>query len=175
MNREPLYLSIFILSILIASSLYLSWTADRGMGELSVERVRIERAPGRPVDFLVYSPRIGDRLDPMPIVLTLHGLAGSKEGMYAFNIELARRNFTVVSVDLAGHGDSSLPFTIDDYEEIAQDAYAAVEYVQDNWEGVDTGSYAILSHSMGFRVAIELDDFPEAPRAYATVGDIGET
>jgi alpha/beta superfamily hydrolase len=174
MKRDPLYLSLFILSILIASSFYLSWAVDRGMGELSIERVEIERAPGRPVDFLVYSPRTGVRLNPMPIVLTLHGLAGSKEGMYAFNIELARRNFTVVSVDLAGHGDSVLPFIFGEYEEIAQDAYAAVQYVQDNWERVDPTSYAVLSHSLGFRVAIELENFTEAPRAYAAVGDIGQ-
>lgn len=174
MKRDPLYFTIFILSILIASSFYLSWTIDRGMGELSVERVSIERAPGRPVDFLVYQPRIGTVLDPMPIVLTLHGLAGSKDGMYAFNIELARRNFTVVSVDLAGHGDSSLPFIIGEYAEMAQDAYAAVQYVQDNWEGVDNQNYSVLSHSLGFRVAIELVDYPEAPLAYAAVGDIGQ-
>jgi len=174
MKRDPLYFTIFILSILIASSFYLSWTVDRGMGELSVERVRIERAPGRPVDFLVYQPRVGIRLNPMPIVLTLHGLAGSKDGMYAFNIELARRNFTVVSVDLAGHGDSTLPFLIDEYPEMAQDAYAAVQYVQDNWDRVDSQNYSVLSHSLGFRVAIELADFPEAPMAYAAVGDIGE-
>jgi pimeloyl-ACP methyl ester carboxylesterase len=144
------------------------------MGELTVERVRIERAPGRPVDFLVYQPRIGNTLDSMPIVLTLHGLAGSKDGMYAFNIELARRNFTVVSVDLAGHGDSSLPFVLGDYADMAQDAYAAVQYVQDNWNHVDSQNYSVLSHSLGFRVAIELADFPEAPMAYAAVGDIGE-
>jgi alpha/beta superfamily hydrolase len=167
-------MSLFILSILIASSFYLSWAVDRGMGELTVERVEIERAPGRPVDFLVYSPRTGVRLDPMPIVLTLHGLAGSKEGMYAFNIELARRNFTVVSVDLAGHGDSVLPFVLGDYEEIAKDAYAAVQYVQENWPHVDASNYAVLSHSLGFRVAIELANFTEPPKAYAAVGDIGQ-
>jgi len=174
MKRDPLYFTIFILSILIASSFYLSWTVDRGMGELSVDRVTIERTPGRPVDFLVYQPRVGIRLSQMPIVLTLHGLAGSKDGMYAFNIELARRNFTVVSVDLEGHGDSTLPFLLGDYAEMAQDAYAAVQYVQDNWDRVDSQNYSVLSHSLGFRVAIELADMPVAPMAYAAVGDIGQ-
>ncbi|MFW9961358.1 MAG: alpha/beta fold hydrolase [Candidatus Thorarchaeota archaeon] len=174
MKRDPLYFTIFILSILIASSFYLSWTVDRGMGELSVERVTIERAPGRPVDFLVYQPRVGVRLSQMPIVLTLHGLAGSKDGMYAFNIELARRNFTVVSVDLEGHGDSTLPFLLGDYAEMAQDAYSAVQYVQDNWDRVDSQNYSVLSHSLGFRVAIELTDMPVEPMAYAAVGDIGQ-
>lgn len=139
-----------------------------------MERYTIEREPGRPIEFLVYSPRLGNLLDPMPIVLTLHGLAGSKEGMYSFNIELARRNFTVVSVDLAGHGDSPLAYDITDTESMAEDAYAAVRYVQENWDNVDNERYGVLSHSLGFRVAIELKDFPIAPIGYAAVGDIGQ-
>lgn len=174
MKRQPLYFAIFILTILFLSSFYLSWTVDRGLGEVTVERHTIERAPERPVDFLVYSPRSGPNLEPMPIVLTLHGLAGSKEGMYAFNIELARRNFTVVSVDLAGHGDSTLAYDITETHEMAQDAYAAIRYVQENWDNVDNETYGVLSHSLGFRVAIELKDFPIAPLGYAAVGDIGQ-
>jgi len=174
MKREPLYFVIFIMTILFLSSFYLSWAADRGFGEITVERYSIERAPGRPVDFLVYSPRIGNILNPMPIIVTLHGLAGSKEGMYAFNIELARRNFTVVSVDLAGHGDSPLAYDIADTASMAQDAYAALRYVQANWDNVDNESYGVLSHSLGFRVAIELKDFPIAPKGYAAVGDVGQ-
>ncbi|TFG27178.1 hypothetical protein EU528_13295 [Candidatus Thorarchaeota archaeon] len=174
MKREPLYFTIFILTILFLSSFYLSWTADRGLGEITVERYSIEREPGRPVEFLVYAPRLGELLDPMPIILTLHGLAGSKEGMYAFNIELARRNFTVVSVDLAGHGDSPLPYDITDTATMAEDAYAAVRYVQQNWPNVDNESYGVLSHSLGFRVAIELKDYPISPIGYAAVGDVGQ-
>ena len=132
MKRQPLYFAIFIMTIVFLSSFYLSWTADRAHGEITIERYSIERAPGRPVDFLVYSPRLGEQLDPMPIAVTVHGLAGSKEGMYAFNIELARRNFTVVSVDLAGHGDSPLPYEITDTATQAEDVYAAIRYVQTN-------------------------------------------
>ena len=173
MKRQPLYFVIFILTILFLSSFYLSWTTDRALGEITVERYSIERAPGRPVDFLVYAPRLGTQLDPMPIVVTLHGLAGSKEGMYAFNIELARRNFTVVSVDLAGHGDSPLAYNISDTLAQAEDVYAALRYVQTNWDNVDNESYGILSHSLGFRVAVELKNFPIAPKGYVSVGDIG--
>jgi pimeloyl-ACP methyl ester carboxylesterase len=174
LDRRPYYFALFILTILMLSSFYLSWSVDRGMGELTVERYRIERAPGRPVDFLVYQPRSEDVLDPMPIALTIHGLAGSKEGMYAFNIELARRNFTVVSVDLAGHGDNPLPFIVDDFSTMADDCYAALRYVQENWANVDNETYGVLSHSLGFRIAIELQDFPVAPRGYAAVGDVGQ-
>jgi pimeloyl-ACP methyl ester carboxylesterase len=174
LDRRPYYFALFILTILMLSSFYLSWSVDRGMGELTVARYRIERAPGRPVDFLVYQPRADNVLEPMPIALTIHGLAGSKEGMYAFNIELARRNFTVVSVDLAGHGDNPLPFKVTDFSAMAEDCYAALRYVQENWDNVDNESYGVLSHSLGFRVAIELKDYPVAPLGYAAVGDVGQ-
>jgi hypothetical protein len=174
MDRQPLYFTILILSILIASSFYLSWSVDRGMGEVSVERLSIESSPGRTVELLVYSPRTANHYEPMPVLLTIHGLTGSKEGMYAFNVELARRNFTVVSVDLPGHGDSTLEFDITDYYTMAQDAYAALRHVQTTFTNVDNESYGVLSHSLGFRVAIELEDFPVTPKAYAAVGDVGK-
>jgi pimeloyl-ACP methyl ester carboxylesterase len=144
------------------------------MGEVSVERLSIESSPGRSVELLVYSPRTANHIESMPVMLTIHGLTGSKEGLYAFNIELARRNFTVVSLDLPGHGDSSLAFDITDFNEMAQDAYAAVRHVQTAFTNVDNESYGVLTHSLGFRVAIELKDFPVAPRAYVAVGDVGK-
>ena len=174
MDRQPLYFTILILSILIGSSFYLSWSVDRGMGEVSVERLSIESAPGRTVELLVYSPRTANHYEPMPVMLTLHGLTGSKEGMYAFNVELARRNFTVVSIDLPGHGDSSVQFNITDFYAMAQDAYAAVRHIQTTYTNVDNESYGVLTHSLGFLVAIELKDFPVAPMAYAAVGNVGK-
>jgi hypothetical protein len=147
------------------------------MGDITVERLSLEREPGRPVELLIYTPReeaMGDHLEPMPIILSLHGIAGSKEGMYAFNIELARRNFAVVSMDLPGHGDSTLPFIVTDFNTIAQDAYYALRHVQTTFPNVHNESYGIISHSHGFRVGIELQDFPIAPMAYAAVGDVGQ-
>ena len=107
-DRRILYYTLLILSILIASSLYLSWAVDRGLGTLDVERTGIELEPGRTVNFTVYGPR-EDYPGPMPVVLTIHGLGGSKEAMYAFNIELARRDFTVAAIDLAGHVAKDVP------------------------------------------------------------------
>jgi pimeloyl-ACP methyl ester carboxylesterase len=173
MDRQPLYYTVFISFILIASSFYLSWSVDRGIGEVSVQSMSIERAPGRSVEFLVYSPRTANHYEPMPIVLTIHGLTGSKEGLYAFNVELARRNFTVLSIDLPGHGDSTVDFNITDFEGMAQDAYAALRYVQTTLPGVDNESYGVISHSLGFRVAIELMNYPVTPKAYVAIGDAG--
>ena len=49
MNKRALYLSLLVLSIITASSLYLSWSADTGLGGLIVERMEIESDAGRPV------------------------------------------------------------------------------------------------------------------------------
>ncbi len=173
MNRNTQYFTLLVLSIVIASSLYLSWSVDRGLGDLIIDRHSIERLPGRPVEFIVYRPRYVTYEKPMPVVLTTHGVAGSKEGMYSFNIELARRNLTVVSVDLPGHGDSMLSFNITDFQTMAEDCYAALEFVQGRYN-VDNDTYGVLTHSLGFQVAIQLADFPVAPSAYVAVGAVAD-
>jgi hypothetical protein len=174
MDRRPLFFTILILTISIGSSFYLSWAVDRGMGEISVERVTIETSPGHSINLLIYSPRSANHYEPMPVVLTIHGLTGTKEGLYAFNVELARRNFTVVSLDLPGHGDSTLQFDLTDTYGMALDAYFAVRYVQTTYTNVDNQSYGVLTHSLGFRIALELRNFPIAPKAYVAVGDVGK-
>lgn len=170
LNRWVYYYALFILSVVTLSSFYLSWSANLGLGELSVERMTIEREPGRPVDFLVYRPRYSMYGGPLPAILTIPGLAGSKEGLYSFNMELARRNFTVVSVDLPGHGDSILPFNQTDFQEMAEDCYAALRYVQLNDSATDDTLYGVLTHSLGFEVGVLLSNFSVAPRGYASVG-----
>ncbi|MEE8181978.1 MAG: alpha/beta fold hydrolase, partial [Candidatus Thorarchaeota archaeon] len=174
MNKRALYLSLLILSIITASSLYLSWSADTGLGDLIVERMEIESDAGRPVNFLVYSPRYLTYGRPMPIVLTTHGIAGSKEGMYSFNIELARRNFTVISVDLAGHGDSELSFDWTDYATLADDCYAALRYIQTTRAHVDHQLYGMLTHSLGLQVALAVNELAIKPHAFAAVGYLGD-
>jgi hypothetical protein len=174
LDRSPLVFALLIFSILILSSSYLSWTSDRGLGELIVERYEIEREPGRPVDFLVFSPRYNKYGLPMPVILTTHGIAGSKEGMYSFNVELARRNFTVISIDNPGHGDNSLPFNVTEFDEMAEDCYSALEYVSSIRDNIDNSTYGILTHSHGFHTALQLREFDIAPSAYVTVGSTGE-
>ncbi|MHA2193825.1 MAG: hypothetical protein ACXAAR_10415 [Candidatus Thorarchaeota archaeon] len=67
-DRRVHYYVLFILAILIASSLYLSWTTESGQGELDVERTGVEIEPGRSVNFTVYSPRVPTYTDFMPVV-----------------------------------------------------------------------------------------------------------
>jgi len=170
-DKRILYYSLLILSILLASSLYLSWTVDRGLGTLDVERVGIEPEPGRSVNFTVYSPR-EDYPGLMPVVLTIHGLGGAKEAMYAFNIELARRDFTVVAIDLAGHGDSAESFDFTDYSRMAEDCYAVLQYVGLNFTDANPNLYGVVGHSLGVHVGLAMYEMTVQPKAIAAIGPV---
>ncbi|MFX1261012.1 MAG: alpha/beta hydrolase [Promethearchaeota archaeon] len=171
-DRRVHYYVLFILTILIASSLYLSWIAESGHGTIDLERTGIEVEPGRSVNFTVYTPRVPTYTDLMPVVLTIHGVGGSKESMYAFNIELARRNFTVVSVDLAGHGDSDALFEWDSYDQLAEDCYAALLYVWQNYTDTAPGVYGVIGHSLGWHVGLAMYNQPTSPTALVAVGPV---
>jgi pimeloyl-ACP methyl ester carboxylesterase len=170
MERRYLAYIVFLLSVLTVSSSYLTWAADRGFGTITVERFGIESSPGRSVNFTVFAPTDSSYIGDMPAVLTVHGVSGTKEGMFAFNIELARRNFTVISIDLAGHGESVMPFDPTDIEGFAADCYAALEFVRTNYSDVSDSIYGFVGHSFGFHVGLAMYDLPNAPAGIVAVG-----
>lgn len=73
-----------------------------------------------------------------PGVVVCHGLLASHQTMQSFSVELAKRGFLVVAIDLSGHGDSDGCISIgeprgttqvaeDDYVEVAHDASLDVQ------------------------------------------------
>jgi len=168
--REPRYLALFILSVIIASSTYMVWSAERGLGEVTVVNIQITRTNGRVVDFSVYKPRILTYGAPLPAVLTIHGISASRAEMLPVNIELARRNFTVVSVDLAGHGVSSETFSFGTFMEVVSDAYEAVRYVQSNDPDTSNSTWGVLGHSLGAGVAMLMQNMSVQPNATVIIG-----
>ena len=153
----------------------MSWSAGTGMGELSVESFEIEGNYGRPVHFNVYQLRYIEYPGLMPVILTIHGISESKESMFSYNIELARRNFTVVSVDLSGHGDSQSTFNVSDINGMVNDCYNALRFVQENFTSVDDERYGVLGNSFGFQIAHALSQFNVTPSAYVAVGEFEQT
>ncbi|MFX0107608.1 MAG: alpha/beta hydrolase family protein, partial [Candidatus Hodarchaeota archaeon] len=174
LDKRVYYYLLLILTILMVSSFYLSWTTEQAMGTVDVERTGVDIGDGRLVNYTVYSPRFPEYTAPFPIVLTIHGVGGSKEAMYGFNIELARRNFTVVSVDLAGHGDNINSFNISDTRLMAIDCYGALRQVQTTYDNVDPSLYGVIGHSLGFQVALHLytEDFSHKPSGFAAIGPV---
>jgi dienelactone hydrolase len=55
---------------------------------------------------LLYQPISASADQPAPAVILAHGIAGSKEMMSSIGLELARRGFVALCLDLYGHGES---------------------------------------------------------------------
>jgi hypothetical protein len=90
--------------------------------------------------------------------------------MDAYNIELARRNFTVISVDIAGHGRSSETFGFDTFFEAVMDAYDAVRYTQLNDPDTDEFVYGVLGHSLGAGISLLFYNVSVRPSATIIIG-----
>jgi len=166
-RRYPI---LFVLSMILISSLFLTTWSGTAFCEIEVEQVRITRSNGRNVYFSVYQPVSTSYGAPLPAIITIHGISGSRGAMSAINVEFARRNFTVISVDLAGHGVSSERFSFATFSEIAYDVYEAVRYVQENDIRTSNSTYGVIGHSLGAGIALSLQAMPIQPSATILIG-----
>ncbi len=164
------YAALLILLVILSLSLYASWHSRRAFGDIVIEKQDIVRSNGRTVSFRVYQPSVITYGEPLPAVLTIHGISSSGAMMDAYNIELARRNFTVVSVDLAGHGRSAERFGFDTFFEGVMDAYEAVRYVQLNDPETSDAVYGVLGHSLGAGVSLLFNNMTVTPSCTVIIG-----
>ena len=179
MDERPRYFVLLILSIVIASSIYVSWATDRARGRAQYESKTLQIDGPIPfstteVSYDLYLPYPSGYFARYPLVLTIHGLGASKESMYAYNIELARRNFTVVSVDLPGHGLTRESFEPMDALRMAEVCYSVLEDVWQQHPEVDNSTYGIIAHSMGVGVAFAMADIGIAPSTIVAIGSDGD-
>lgn len=164
------YLILCTLLIILSVSLSASWYSRRAFGDITIEKQDIVRDNGRVVSFRTYKPSVITYGQLLPAVLTIHGISSSGAMMDAFNIELARRNFTVISVDIAGHGRSSERFGFDSFFEAIMDAYDAVRYVQLNDPETDDSLYGILGHSLGAGISLLFNNVSVQPFCTVIIG-----
>jgi pimeloyl-ACP methyl ester carboxylesterase len=75
-------------------------------GGVEVRDVRFPAADGAQISGLLYLPADASAQDPAPAVLLSHGYINTREMQSAFAIELARRGFVVLAMDMSGHGYS---------------------------------------------------------------------
>lgn len=98
------------------------------------------------ISFITLIPENASDDNPVPAVVCVHGKYNSKEMQLNNYVELARRGFVVVSIDMAGHGYSDQG--IDELTHGSLGAEAAVEYVM-SLGCVDENQVGITGHSMG--------------------------
>jgi dienelactone hydrolase len=112
-------------------------------GGVKVTDVRIPAGRGVMVSGLLYMPRGVDAAHPAPAVLASHGYINTREMQSPFAIELARRGFVVLAMDMTGHGQSGGNVGALDFG-----GPAALAWLQSQ-PGVDKANIGLEGHSMG--------------------------
>ena len=73
-------------------------------GRVTVSEVRIPAGDGLTVSGLLYRPASATAATQAPAVLVSHGYINTREMQSPFAIELSRRGFVVLAMDMTGHG-----------------------------------------------------------------------
>ena len=93
------------LIILLLSSL-INWGVVTGMGNVTIDRIKLSGNDGAEFSGLVYRPQNATDETPAPTILMYHGNAGNARNHESWAMEFARRGFVVISPDQFGSGDS---------------------------------------------------------------------
>lgn len=151
--------SFIILAIAFALILFGSFFAgmvNTSAYSVKVKEIEIKTANGN-MSALLYLPKDAGEDDPRPTIVTTHGYTNHKEMMSATAIEMSRRGYVTLSIDMYEHGDSrwNEDFTVANaYGTFWSTAiYDAVQYVYEQpYVKKDSGGNAYIGvsgHSMG--------------------------
>lgn len=89
-----------------------------------------------------------------PAVVVAHGIVSDRAGMSSLSRRLASNGYTVLAIDLRGHGTNRNPFTPSPREPgLVADVAAAVDWLRTS-SYADGARIAVLGHSMGARAVL---------------------
>jgi len=129
-------------ALLIFAGSYLAHSIQT-TGGVTVRDVRFPADSGYVLSALLYTPPSGTPEHRAPAVLVSHGYINTREMQSAFAIELSRRGFVVLSMDMTGHGYSDGRVGAQNYG-----GPAALRYLR-SLPMVDTLNVGMEGHSMG--------------------------
>ncbi|MEA5048725.1 MAG: alpha/beta fold hydrolase [Eubacteriales bacterium] len=135
---------LILIGCLIASGVLTDW------GNVKVSTICIASEDGKTLSANLFVPSNASNDTPAPAVLVMHGYVNQKEHQNPLAIELSRRGYVVIALDLAGHGYS---------EELDKDGGVATGTSTDGVSDalkylatlpfVDSANIAVLGHSLG--------------------------
>ncbi len=128
------------------SGTYLAITVNSDYGKLEVKTVSIEDG-GKQLSGFMYIPHGASQENPYPSVVVAHGISESKDMMSDIGLELARKGFIVLCLDLIGHGNSGGTVS-EGNDEIDFGVSAAVQYLQSQ-PYVNSSAIGLVGHSLG--------------------------
>lgn len=147
-KRNSFWLVLSLVMMLVAS--IGASIVQTGAGSISVKDMRWETSSGQMMSALLFKPDTATVDNKVPAIVVSHGWWNNREMQDANYVELARRGYVVVSIDMFGHGNSS-PLTTD-VTLGGTGMYDAVKLVAD-FPYVDTDKIGVSGHSNGARAA----------------------
>lgn len=92
--------------LVVLGGAFLASRVQTDGGQVAVTEVRIAAEEGVTVSGLLYRPKGATAATPAPGVLVSHGYINTREMQSPFAIELSRRGYVVLAMDMTGHGYS---------------------------------------------------------------------
>jgi pimeloyl-ACP methyl ester carboxylesterase len=128
---------------LILAGSFLAHVVQTSGGRVEVRDVRFAGDDGLVQSGLLYVPKTASAAAPAPAILASHGYINTREMQSAFAIELSRRGFVVLAMDMTGHGYSQ--------GAVSQGGFGgpvALRYLR-SLPFVDRANVGLEGHSMG--------------------------
>lgn len=156
----------FILGVaLIVGGSFLAHAIETA-GGVTLKEVRFAGDKGLTQAGLLYVPASATAAHPAPAVMASHGYINTREMQSPFAIELARRGFVVLAMDMVGHGYSE--GAVGQVRDLG--GPAALRYLQ-TLPFVDKANIGLEGHSMGgVPVASAAASQPDGYRAMVLEG-----
>lgn len=129
--------------VLILAGSFLAHAVETA-GGVSLRDARFKGDQGLTQSGLLYVPKTATAAHPAPAVLASHGYINTREMQSPFAIELARRGFVVLAMDMVGHGYSG--GAVGQSKDLG--GPAALRYLQ-SLPFVDKANIGLEGHSMG--------------------------
>jgi pimeloyl-ACP methyl ester carboxylesterase len=162
MKRNSFWLALSLILMLVSGGV--AALVQTGAGSVAVKDLRWETASGLTMSALLFTPASATADDPAPAIVVSHGWWNNREMQDANYVELARRGYVVLSIDMYGHGNSSyLPNA--NVSIGGTGMYDAVQLIAD-LPYVDTSMIGVSGHSNGARAAnfsVAIDNEAENP------------
>ena len=156
-RRNSFWLALSLV-LMVVSSVVASAVQTSGY-TVTVKDMSWETSNGESMSALLYKPNGVSADNKAPAIVVAHGWWNNKEMQDANYVELARRGYVVLSIDMYGHGDSDYL----KYSDLAANGtgmYDGVKLLAD-LPYVDTSKIGVSGHSNGARAAnfsVSIDD-----------------
>jgi dienelactone hydrolase len=161
MKRNSFWLA-FSLVLMVVSSLVAS-AVQTAAYTVTVKNMSWETPSGASMSALLYKPNGVSVDNKAPGIIVSHGWWNNKEMQSSNYVELARRGYVVMSIDMYGHGDSD--YLTSDITLGGTGMYDAVKLMAD-LPYIDQAKIGVSGHSNGARAAnfsVAIDNAAQKP------------